>query len=128
MSSKKIASAESIVEVMKDGALVRLVTVIDISNMSILELLESGFTRQEVSRALSKGVIAHVTEAPHTEISREAVESGDYIFRMLNEKVGLTEFGLYVLDCIKSGEQRRLTELAGHFNMSAFHPPGGPGL
>jgi hypothetical protein len=128
MSSKKIASAESITEVMKDGALVRLVTVIDISSMSILELLESGFTRQEVSRALSKGVIAYVAGAPHTEISREVFESDDYFFRMLNEKVGLTELGLYVLDCMKSGEQRRLNELAGHFNMSAFHPPGGPVL
>ncbi len=128
MSEKHGISAESLLEVMKDNSLVRLVTVIDISSMSVLELLESGFTRQEVSRALSKGVIAYETRTPQAETVGEAFESGDYFFHMLNTKVRLTELGLYVLDCAKSGEQRRLGELKGHFDVSAFHPPGGPAV
>lgn len=128
MSEKQNVSAESLMEVMKDSALVRLVTIIDISSMSVLELLESGFTRQEVSRALAKGVIVYETETPQTKTVGEAFESGDYFFQMLNTKVRLTELGLYVLDCIKAGEQRRLGELKGHFDTSAFHPPGGPAV
>jgi hypothetical protein len=96
--------------------------------MSVLELLESGFTRQEVSRGLSKGVIEYETGAPHMETLGKAFESGDYFFQMLNTKVRLTELGLYVLDCVKSSEQRRLNELKGHFDTSAFHPPGGPAV
>ena len=126
MSEKKGVSAESLMEVMKDSALVRLVAIIDVSSMSVLEILESGFTRQEVSRALAKGVIAYETGTPHVKTVGEAFESGDYFFQMLNTKVRLTELGLYVLDCIKSGDEPRLGELKGHFDTSAFHPPGGP--
>ncbi len=126
MSEKHGVSAESLMEVMKDGALVRLVSIIDVSSMSVLELLESGFTRQEVGRALSKGVITYETGTPHMETVGEAFESGDYFFHMLNTKVRLTELGLYVLDCVKSAEQRGLGELKGHFDTSVFHPPGGP--
>lgn len=128
MSEKQNVSAESLMEVMKDSALVRLVTIIDVSSMSVLELLESGFTRQEVSRALAKGVIAYETGTPQAKTVGEAFESGDYFFQMLNTKVRLTDLGLYVLDCIKAGEQRRLSELKGHFDTSAFHPPGGPAV
>ena len=126
MSEKQAISAESLMEVMKDGAIIRLVTIIDISGMSVLELLESGFTRQEINRALFKGVVAYEIGAPHEETAGEAFESGDYFFRMLNTKVRLTELGLYVLDCVKSAEQRQLSELSGPFDTSAFHPPDGP--
>lgn len=128
MSEKQAVSAESLAEVIKDSAIIRLVTIIDVSSMSVLELLESGFTRHEVSRALAKGVIAYEKGAPHEETVGEAFESGDYFFRMLNTKVRLTELGLYVLDCIKSPEQCRLVELAGPFDTSAFSPPGGPAV
>lgn len=127
MSEKQI-SAESLAEVMKDSAIIRLVTVIDISSMSVLELLESGFTRHEVSRALAKGVIAYEKGAPHEETVGEAFESGDYFFRMLNTKVRLTELGLYVLECVKSPDQCQLAELGGSFDTSAFNPPGGPAV
>ena len=126
MSEKQPVSAESLIEVMKDSAIIRLVTIIDITSMSVLELLASGFTRQEVSRALAKGVIAYESGAPHEETVGEAFESGDFFFRMLNTKVRLTELGLYVLDCIKSSERCQLAELGGSFDTSAFHPPGGP--
>lgn len=128
MSEKQAVSAETLTEVMKDSAIIRLVTIIDVARMSVLELLESGLTRQEINRALSKGVISYEKGAPHEETAGEAFESGDYFFRMLNTKVRLTELGLYVLDCIKSADQRKLSELGGHFDTSAFHPPGGPAV
>lgn len=125
MSEKRTVSAESLMEVVKDGAIIRLVTIIDISSMSVLELLESGFTRQDVSRALAKGVIAYDKGAPHEETVGEAFASGDFFFRMLNTKVRLTELGLYVLDCIKSPERCQIEEIGGPFDTSAFNPPGG---
>lgn len=128
MSEKQPVSVESLTEVMKDSAIIRLVTIIDVSSMSVLELLESGFTRQEVSRALAKGVIAYEKGAPHEETVGEVFESGDYFFRMLNTKVRLTELGLYVLDCVKSPDPCRLAELEGSFDTSAFSPPGGPAV
>ena len=128
VSEKQEISTETLNEIMKDAALVKIVTIIDIANMSVLELLESGLTRQEVSRALSKGVIAYEKGAPHEETAGELFESGDYFFRMLNTKVKLTELGLYILDCIKSCDPRTLGELKGHFDTSAFHPPGGPAV
>lgn len=126
MSEKHEIGAEALTEIMKDTALVKLVTIVDVSSMSVLELLESGLTRQEVSRALSKRVIAYEKGGPHEERVGEVFESGDYFYRMLNTKVRLTELGLYILDCIKSCDPRTLAELKGHFDTSAFHPPGGP--
>lgn len=67
--------------------------------MSILELLEYGFTRKDINRAMAKGVIEFdkppMPSASETMSKRDVVhhvpETGDYYFRVLSSKVKLTK-------------------------------------
>ena len=42
---------------LNDPTILRLVTVVNITSISLLELLEFNFTRNDFNRALAKGVI-----------------------------------------------------------------------
>lgn len=48
---------DALSELLNDPTILRLVTVLNITSMSILELLESNFSRKDVSIALAKGII-----------------------------------------------------------------------
>ena len=95
---------------LKDPVMIRIVTAVNLASLSILELLEYGFTRKDVSRAMAKGVIEFdkPPALPETmskrDITQHVLETGDYYFGLLSSKVKLTKLGLYMLEIIQADE------------------------
>lgn len=69
---QKPTDFETITKLLRDPVIVRVVTVLDITHLSILELLEYGLTRQDINHALSNGVV---------EIDKETLPRGDHVRR-----------------------------------------------
>ena len=99
---------------MNDPVMIRIVTVLNYASLSILELLEYGVTRQDVNRAMAKGVIefakAPMAKEPETlakaDVIRQVLETGDYYFGVLNSKVRLSKIGLYILEILEEEMQQ----------------------
>ena len=90
---------------LQDPVMIRIVIVVNLANLSILELLEYDFSRHDINRALTKGVIEFdkFTLPTIDETSRKDIlsSSGDYYFKFLNSKVRLTALGLYLLEILE---------------------------
>jgi hypothetical protein len=79
------------------------------THLSILELLEYGFTRKDINRAFAHGVIEFdrpsAISGPElvrkTDVIQHVLETGDYYFGVLSSKVRLTELGLYILELVE---------------------------
>jgi hypothetical protein len=103
----KTTDLEQITEFLKDPIIVRIVRILDITSLSILELLEYDLTRKDINHALSNGVIKidkSVSSAvsAYEDNNRNVLVSGDYYFyNFLNSKMKLTEVGLQILESIK---------------------------
>lgn len=131
---QKQVDLETITKLLRDPIIVRVVTVLDISHLSILELLEYGLTGANVNRALVSGVIeTDKATLPKTEttMTEELLVGGDtYYSQFLNSKVRLTELGKYLLDCIKEcqcqTEQELIEKAREKFEPGTFSPPEHP--
>ncbi|MGA7898114.1 MAG: hypothetical protein WCA39_04555 [Nitrososphaeraceae archaeon] len=103
----KTTDLEQITKFLKDPIIVRIVRILDITSLSILELLEYDLTRKDINHALSNGVIkidksTSSASAHEDDNKRNMLVSGDYYFyNFLNSKVKLTEMGLQILESIK---------------------------
>ena len=99
---------------LNDPVMIRIVTAVNLASLSILELLEYGFTRRDVSRAMAKGVIEFdkPPALPETmskrDIAQHVLETGDYYFGLLSSKVKLTRLGLYMLEIIQADEMQAM--------------------
>ena len=130
--SPKQADLEAITKLLQESVIVRVLTVLDITSLSILELLEYGLTRQDVNYALSKGIIEiDKGTLPKVEITSAEglLIAGDIYFeQFLNSKVRLTALGQYLLDCIKGcqTEQEIIGKAQKMFDAGTFTPPESP--
>jgi DNA-binding transcriptional ArsR family regulator len=103
----KTTDLEQITKFLNDPIIVRIVGILDITSLSILELLEYDLTRNDINHALSNGVIkidksASSASAYEHDNKRNMLVSGDYYFyNFLNSKIKLTEMGLQILESIK---------------------------
>ena len=103
---------------LNDPVMIRIVTVVNLASLSILELLEYGFTRKDVNRAMAKGVIEFdkppMPSVPQTmskgDVAHRVPETGDYYFGLLSSKVKLTRLGLYMLEIIEGDMQSARAE------------------
>jgi hypothetical protein len=99
-----------------DPVMIRVVTVVNLASLSILELLEYGFTRKDINRTMAKGVIEFDKQPvlPETisksDVIQHVLETGDYYFGLLSSKIRLSKLGLYVLEIIESSRQRAEVE------------------
>lgn len=97
---------------LNDPVMIRVATAVNLASLSILELLEYGFTRKDVSRAMAKGVIEFdklpvLPEAMNRgDVVQRVLETGDYYFGLLSSKVKLTKLGLYMLEIIETDEEQ----------------------
>jgi hypothetical protein len=108
---------DALSELLNDPNAIRIVTVVNLASLSALELLEYGFTRGDINRALAKGII-QFEKAPFPQTQESAgnrddnipqlLESGDYYFKHLSRKMILTKLGLYILETIESRSQDEL--------------------
>ncbi|HEU4467882.1 MAG TPA: hypothetical protein VFR61_02450 [Nitrososphaeraceae archaeon] len=110
MSDKIPIDRATLSELFSRPIIVRIVTILDISSLSILELLEYGLTLKDINFSMANGVIAYdkATKRDSSEVSALGIPlTGDYYYNFLNSKVKLTEIGLYILDSIKSNQSQR---------------------
>jgi len=107
---------DAVEELLRDPVIIRIVTVVNLASLSVLELLEYNLSREDINRAMAKGVIAFdKSTLPKGAASVEKSSiSGDYYFKFLSSKVRLTELGQYILETIEGNEQPSL---------SSSHPP-----
>ena len=107
MSDKIPIDRITLSNLMSRPIIIRIVTILDITSLSILELLEYGLTMNDVNFSMANGVIAYDVTTKRMSSEETALGiplSGDYYYNFLNSKVKLTELGLYILDTIKSNQ------------------------
>ncbi len=90
---------------MRNHALVRLVTILGNTRLSVLELLEYSLTLQEINYALSNCIIEYLRIPQVDESKVQNIPlSPDLYYYSVRRKVKLTELGLHILDCIRTGQ------------------------
>jgi hypothetical protein len=98
----------SLTELMRRPTIIKIVSILDITSLSILELIEYGLTLKDVNYAMANGVIRY--DKIFRPINDEEYKAlgipmtGDYYYNHLNSKVKLTEIGLYILETIKANQ------------------------
>ena len=107
MSDKIPADRVTLDNLISKPIVVRIVTILDITSLSILELFEYGLTLKDINFSMANGIIAYDKETKRISYEETALGiplSGDYYYKFLNSKVKLSELGLYILDTIKSNQ------------------------
>lgn len=107
MSDKIPIDRVTLSDLMRRPIIVRIVSILDITSLSILELLEYGLTLKDINFSMANGVIAYDKAAKRVSTEETALGiplSGDYYYQFLNSKVKLTELGLYILESIKNNQ------------------------
>lgn len=107
MSDKIPIDRVTLSDLMRRPIIVRIVSILDITSLSILELLEYGLTLKDINFSMANGVIAYDQAAKRVSTGETALGiplSGDYYYQFLNSKVKLTELGLYILESIKNNQ------------------------
>ena len=108
MSERLPIDMNAISELMRRPVIIRIVSILDITSLSILELIEYGLTLKDINYSMANGVICY--DKIFKPISDEEYKSlgipmtGDYYYNHLNSKVKLTEIGLYILESIKANQ------------------------
>lgn len=124
MSDKIPIDRITLSNLMSRPIIIRIVTILDITSLSILELLEYGLTMNDVNFSMANGVIAYdiTTKRMSSEETALGIPlSGDYYYNFLNSKVKLTELGLYILDTIKCDHYESNSPFPNH-QMSSDDP------
>lgn len=107
MSEKIPIDLTALTELLRRPIILRIVTILDITSLSILELFEYRLTLKDVNYAMANGVITYENPAKPlgTEVSALGIPlTGDYYYSFLNSKVKLTELGIHILDSIKMNQ------------------------
>ena len=113
--SRKMIDSDRLTKLLRDPIVIKIVTVLDVVSLSILELLEYGITRKDISQSLAEEIITFdKSTIIHDDVSsnfplteKDIIASGDYYFyNFLNSKVKLTEIGLFILDTIRGEVDR----------------------
>ena len=110
MSDKIPIDRATLSNLMRKPIVVRIVTILDITSLSILELFEYGLTLKDINFSMANGIIAYDKETKRISNEETALGiplTGDYYYNFLNSKVKLTEIGLYILDTIKSNQTEK---------------------
>ena len=110
MSDKIPIDRATLSNLMSKPIVVRIVTILDITSLSILELFEYGLTLKDINFSMANGIIAYDKETKRISNEETALGiplTGDYYYNFLNSKVKLTEIGLYILDTIKSNQTEK---------------------
>lgn len=107
MSDKIPIDRVTLSDLMRRPTIVRIVSILDITSLSILELLEYGLTLKDINFSMANEVIAYDQAAKRVSTGETALGiplSGDYYYQFLNSKVKLTELGPYILESIKNSQ------------------------
>lgn len=108
MSERLPIDLAALTVLMRSPIILRIVSILNITSLSILELFEYGLTLKDVNYSMANGVIIH--DKPNRPLGTEETSAlgipltGDYYYSFLNNKVKLTELGIHILDSIKGNQ------------------------
>lgn len=106
MNERLPIDMQTITELMRKPIIIKIVTILDITSLSILELIEYGLTLRDINYSMANGIIIYEKISKPLNIEEYSALgiplTGDYYYNYLNSKVKLTEIGLYILECIKT--------------------------
>ena len=108
MSERLPMDMITITKLITTPVIIRIVTVLDVTSLSILELFEYGLSLKDINYSIENGVISF--DKPTKQLNSEKFKAleipitADYYYNFLKSKVKLTEVGLYILESIK-GDQ-----------------------
>ncbi len=126
MSDRIPIDMTTITELMRKPVIVRIVTILDITSLSILELFEYDLTLKDVNYSMANGVIYY--DKPTKPLGSEESSAlripltGDYYNNFLNSKVKLTDIGLYILESIKGSELGQKSSMVPEYPSSDPDP------
>jgi hypothetical protein len=105
MSERYPMDMIAITKLMTTPVIIRIVTVLDVTSLSVLELLEYGLSLSDINYSLENRVTSF--DKPTKQLNSQKFSAlgipiiGDYYYNLLKSKVKLTEVGLYILGTIK---------------------------
>ena len=106
MNEKHAVDLVAMTELTRKPIIVRIVSILNITSLSMLELFEYGLALKDVNYSMANGVIIY--DKPKRPLAIEETSAlgipltGDYYYSFLNSKVKLTELGLSILESVKS--------------------------
>lgn len=106
MNEKHAVDSVAMTELMRNPTILRIVSILNITSLSILELFEYGLALKDVNYSMANGVIIY--DKPKRTLGIEETSAlgipltGDYYYSFLNSKVKLTDIGLSILESVKS--------------------------
>ncbi|HET6715654.1 MAG TPA: hypothetical protein VFG90_00890, partial [Nitrososphaeraceae archaeon] len=100
-------------KLMNTPIIIRMATILDITSLSILELLEYDINLGDIIFAIANGVVTYDNEAiiasSEYDIT-EIVPNANLYYSFVRRKVKLTKIGLYILESIKGNQFTRAGE------------------
>lgn len=99
--------SQTLAKLLSDPLIIRMVTILNITSLSILELLEYGFTRTDINHALRDGVLESDNKMLPTRDSKSSlvedflITFDQYYYQILGSKLRLSQLGLFLLECIE---------------------------
>ncbi|HEY7695638.1 MAG TPA: hypothetical protein VH797_06050 [Nitrososphaeraceae archaeon] len=104
----------SLTKLLNNATIIRIVTIVDITSLSILELFEYEIGMRDIIYSLVNGVITYDNSTPMsaTEDNLLSIPANPHhYYAFVRRKVKLTAIGLYILDCIKKERyERRMSQ------------------
>lgn len=106
MNEKHAVDSVAMTELMRNPTILRIVSILNITSLSILELFEYGLALKDVNFSMANGVIIYDKSKRHLSTEETSALgiplTGDYYYSFLNTKVKLTGLGLSILESVKS--------------------------
>ena len=99
--------SQTLAKLLADPLIVRMVTALNITSLSILELLEYGFTRTDINHAVRAGVLESDNKMLPTRDSKSLlvkdflITLDQYYYQILGSKLRLSRLGQFLLECIE---------------------------
>lgn len=100
----------TLTELMNTPIIIRIATVVDVTSLSILELLEYNINIGDIIFAIANGVLVYDNLAQTIGIESNDLgiaPSVNYYFSFVKRKVKLSQLGIHILESIKGTQVER---------------------
>ena len=112
----------SLTKLLNNPTIIRIVTIVDITSLSILELFEYQISMRDIIYSLVNGIITYDNSAvmSTTEESLLAIPTNPHhYYAFVRRKVKLTAIGLYILESVK--KERYEGRMSHEFRQESSH-------
>ena len=112
----------SLTKLLNNPTIIRIVTIVDITSLSILELFEYEISMRDIIYSLVNGIITYDNSAviSTTEESLLAIPTNPHhYYAFVRRKVKLTAIGLYILESVK--KERYESRMSHEFRQESSH-------